>query len=148
MPIGLAPTARSSFAVHVIDHDALDKAPMLPLPFNEGVAIRGYSAINQPNCQIIVEDFMPGQEFEWTFTHDEMQYCLSGEMELTVWLPPLYQEKIETTITAGTLYTYPVGARKRVRVTSDVPVRHLCFCPPSPDYPFPTLEELKAGGDA
>ena len=24
-------------------------------------------------------------------------------------------------------------------------VRHLCFCPPSPDCPFPTFEDLKGG---
>jgi quercetin dioxygenase-like cupin family protein len=142
MPIGLAPTVRSTFEAHTIDHAALDAAPMLPLPFSNGVSIRGYSAINQPNCQIIVEDFMPGDEFDWVFTHDEMQYCLSGEMELTVYLPPLYSEVIKTKITAGTLYSYPVGARKHVKVTSDVPVRHICFCPPSPNYPFQSHAEL------
>lgn len=84
MPVGLAPTARSSFEAHVIDHAALDAAPLLELPFSPGVKIRGYSAINQPNCQVIVEDFMPGDEFEWTFVHDEMQYALSGEMEVEV----------------------------------------------------------------
>lgn len=143
MPIGLAPTPRSTFEAHTIDHEAMDNAPLLDLPFNPGVQVRGYSAINQPNCQIIIEDFMPGDEFSWTFTHDEMQYALSGEMELEVALPPLYQEVIKTRITPGTLFTYPVGARKTVKVVSDVPFRHICFCPPSPNYPFPTLEDLK-----
>ncbi len=143
MPIGLAPTPRSTFEAHTIDHKAMDNAPLLDLPFNPGVQVRGYSAINQPNCQIIIEDFMPGDEFSWTFTHDEMQYALSGEMELEVALPPLYQEVIKTRITPGTLFSYPVGARKTVKVVSDVPFRHICFCPPSPNYPFPTLDDLK-----
>ena len=144
MPIGLAPTARSSFAAHTIDHAAMDNAPLLDLPFNPGVQIRGYSAINQPNCQVIIEDFMPGDSFQWTFTHDEMQYCISGEMEVEVYLPPLYAEVVKTKIVPGTVYTYPVGARKHVKVTGSEPCRHICFCPPSPDYPFPTLEDLKA----
>jgi quercetin dioxygenase-like cupin family protein len=143
MPIGLAPTARSSFEAHDIDHAAMDSAPLLDLPFNPGVKIRGYSAINQPNCQIIIEDFMPGDEFDWVFVHDEMQYCLSGEMEVTVYLPPLYSEVIKARIKPGTIYSYPVGARKHVKVIGDEPFRHICFCPPSPNYPFPTLSELK-----
>jgi quercetin dioxygenase-like cupin family protein len=142
MPIGLSPNPRSSFAVSHLDEAALERVPLMDLPFNEGVQIRGYTAINQPNCQIIVEDFMPGQSLEWVFTHDEMQYCLSGEMDLTVWMPPLYAEKIETTIKAGTMYSFPVGARMRLTVTSDIPLRHICFCPPTPDYPFPTLDEI------
>lgn len=145
MPIGLAPTPRSGFAKHDIDHDALDAAPLLELPFNSGARIRGYSAINEPNCQVIIEDFMPGEDFDWVFTHDEFQYCISGEMEVEVWLPPLYTESVKAHIKPGTVFSYPVGARKHVKVLGDKPFRHICFCPPSPDYPFPTLEELKAG---
>lgn len=143
MPIGLAPTARSSFDAHTIDHAALDRAPLFPLPFSDGVTIRGYSAINQPNCQVIIEDFMPGTEFWWTFAHDEFQVALSGEMELEVYLPPLYSEIVKRTIRAGDIFVYPVGARKHVKITSKEPFRHICFCPPSPNYPFPTLADLK-----
>lgn len=144
MPIGLAPTVRSKFEAHQIDEEALDKAPMLDLPFNPGVQIRGYSAINQPNCQIIIEDFMPGDEIWWTFAHDEIQYAISGEMEVEVYLPPLYSEVTKVHIKPGMVFTYPVGARKHLKVLGDKPFRHICFCPPSPDYPFPTLDEIKA----
>jgi quercetin dioxygenase-like cupin family protein len=143
MPIGLAPTPRSTFAVHTIDGAALDAAPLMELPFNPGVKIRGYNAINQPNCQVIVEDFMPGDEFQWTFAHDEFQYCLSGEMEVEVFLPPLYTDIVTARIIPGTVYTYPVGARKHVKVTGSEPFRHICFCPPSPGYPFPSLQDLR-----
>jgi quercetin dioxygenase-like cupin family protein len=145
---GLAPTPRSQFEAHRIDHAALDGAPLFELPFNPGVKIRGYSAINQPNCQVIIEDFMPGDEFVWTFVHDEFQYCLQGEMEVQVWLPPLYDKMITARITPGTVYVYPLGARKKVKVIGDTPLRHICFCPPSPNYPFPTLAELQAAKDA
>lgn len=145
MPVGLAPTARSDFAVHRPDHAALDGAPLLRLPFNGAVDIRGYSAINQPNCQVIVEDFLPGTSFDWTFVHDDFQVAVSGEIALTVWLPPLYADKVEHRITAGMFYTFPLGARMHVEVIGDQPYRHLCFCPPSPNYPFPTLDEIKSG---
>ncbi len=140
---GAAPSPRSSFGSHLIDHDVADMAPSFDLPFNPGIKIRGYTAINEPNCQIIIEDFFPGDEFEWQFPHDEQQYCLSGKMELTVWLPPLYSEKIETVIVPGTVYNYPIGAKKKVKVLGDEVFRHICFCPPSPNYPFPTAEQVK-----
>jgi quercetin dioxygenase-like cupin family protein len=145
---GLAPNPRSNFEAHVIDNAAVDGAPLFEVPFNPGVKIRGYSAINQPNCQVIIEDFMPGDEFVWTFVHDEFQYCLSGEMEVQVWLPPLYDKMITARITPGTVYVYPLGARKKVKVIGDKPMRHICFCPPSPNYPFPTLADLKAAQEA
>jgi quercetin dioxygenase-like cupin family protein len=142
MPIGLAPTVRSKFEIHTPDHAALDRAPLFELPFNPGVLIRGYSAINQPNCQMIIEDFMPGTEFSWVFTHDEFQYAISGSMELEVWLPPLYSESTKCVVKPGDFYVYPVGARKHVKVLGSVPYRHLCICPPSPNYPFPTIADL------
>jgi len=145
MPRGLAPTERSSFEAHNINYAALDASALLDLPFSDEVKICGYTAINQRNCQIIIEDFMPGDEFWWTVVSDEQQYCLSGEMELEVYLPPLYCEVVKTTIKTGTVYSYPVGARKHVKVTSDEPVRHICFCAPSPNYPFPTIEEMNQG---
>ena len=101
---GAAPSPRSAFEAHKIDHDVMEKAPLLDLPFSDGIKIRGYSAINQPNCQVIIEDFFPGDEFEWQFPHDEIQYCLSGSMQLTVWSPPLYAERVDTVIEPGTLY--------------------------------------------
>lgn len=146
MPIGLAPTARSAFKAHDIDNAALDGAPLFDLPFNPGVQVRGYSAINQPNCQVIIEDFMPGSNFVWTFAHDEFQYTLSGAIEIEVFMPPLYSESVKTRLSTGSVYTFPVGARMHVSVVSAEPYRHICFCPPSPDYPFPTWEAL-SGAD-
>ena len=143
---GAAPSPRSAFEAHKIDHDVMEKAPLLDLPFSDGIKIRGYSAINQPNCQVIIEDFFPGDEFEWQFPHDEIQYCLSGSMQLTVWSPPLYAERVDTVIEPGTLYNYPIGTRKRVKVLGDEPFRHICFCPPSPNYPFPTADDVRAMG--
>ena len=143
---GAAPSPRSAFEAHKIDHDVMEKAQLLDLPFSDGIKIRGYSAINQPNCQVIIEDFFPGDEFEWQFAHDEIQYCLSGSMQLTVWSPPLFAERVDTVIEPGTLYNYPIGTRKRVKVLGDEPFRHICLCPPSPNYPFPTADDVRAMG--
>lgn len=145
MPVGLAPNPRSKFRHHRIDHRALDGAPAMPLPFQVGEQkIRGYSAISEPTVQIIIEDFLPGTEFSWVFTHDEYQYCISGAIDIEVWEPPLYQESTRARLEAGSVYSFPVGARMHVKVVGTEPFRHICFCPPNPGYPFPTLEEMKA----
>jgi quercetin dioxygenase-like cupin family protein len=141
--IGLAPSARSVFAKHSIDNAFLESLQQFDVPFNPGAKLRAYTAINQPNCQVIIEDFMPGAEFTWVFPHDEFQFCLSGEMDLQVWLPPLYEQPMKTRMKAGDVYTYPVGARKHVKVIGSEPYRHICFCPPSPNYPFPRYVERK-----
>lgn len=57
--------------------------------------------------------------------------------------PALYSESVKTRIVPGTIYTYPLGAREKLKPVSDVPFRRICFCPPSPNYPFPTLANLK-----
>ena len=143
MSIGLAPHPYSVFGHHEIDEKALDNAPLMDLPFNRGVQLRGYSAINQPNCQIIFEDFLPGQEFWWTVPHDEIQYCISGEADYEVFMAPLYSESVKTRLKAGSVCSLPAGARFHVKVLGDGPFRHLAICPPSPNYPFPEYEELK-----
>jgi quercetin dioxygenase-like cupin family protein len=148
MPIGLAPTAYSKFGHHKIDNATMDKSPQFELPFNPGVMLRGYSCINEPNCQVIIEDFMPGEEFWWTVPHDEFQYCLSGEMDLEVFMPPLYSEKAVVRVSAGSVYTLPAGARFHVKVIGDQPFRHICFCPPSPNYPYISYEDAKNLPDA
>ena len=81
--------------------------------------------------------------FAWTFVHDEMQYCTQGAIELEVFLPPLYAESAKAHVTPATILTFPIGARMHVKVLGDKPYRHICFCPLSPDYPFPSLDDLK-----
>jgi hypothetical protein len=144
MPIGLAPAPYSTFSAEHIDMAALARAPLMPLPFNPGVNIRAYTCVNQPNCQITFEMFLPGSEFIWTFAHDEFQYCTSGEMELEAWMPPLYSESVTTKIRAGGVYTIPVGTRIRFKILGGEPCTHVSFCTPSPGYPFPTYEQVLA----
>jgi mannose-6-phosphate isomerase-like protein (cupin superfamily) len=144
MPVGLAPTPRSLFEHAAIDYVALEAAPIFELPFNPGATLRGYDALNQPTCQIIVEDWMPGgPEFTWVFTHDEYQIGISGAADIEVHLPPLYSEAQKAELRAGSLYIFPVGARMKVRVLGNEPYRHICFCPPSPGYPFPKLADIR-----
>ncbi len=144
MPVGLAPNPRSKFRHHVIRDADMEGAPLFPLPFHQNVDLRGYTVIDEPTCQIIIEDFMPGTTIEWVFTHDEYQYGISGMADIEVFEPPLYQESSKARLEAGSVYTFPVGARMKITVVGDQPYRHICFCPPSPGYPFPTVDDVRA----
>ena len=147
MPVGLTPGDYSRFRVHRIVAEDMDAAEPMELPFNPGVMIRGYGTeINEPAAQVVIEDFLPGTEFDWTFVHDEMQYAISGEIDIEVFLPPLYAESVKERLSAGCVYLFPAGARMHVKVLGDEPYRHICFCTPNPSYPFPPAASMKADG--
>lgn len=143
MTNGLAPNPRSKFKAYDYDPADMEGTEWFDLPFNPGAKIRGYTVVNEANCQIVYEDFMPGSEFQWTFIHDEFQYAVAGEIEIEVFEPPLFQESTVTRFKAGTVCSFPLGARMHVKVIGDEPFRHICFCSPNPDYPFPTIEALR-----
>lgn len=145
MPVGLTPGQYSKFQVHRIRDSDMESAALLDLPFNPGVQIKGYGTeINEPAAQVVVEDFLPGSEFSWTFVHDELQYALSGEIDIEVFLPPLYAESVKTRLDKGCVYLFPAGARMHVKVVGDEPYRHICICTPNPGYPFPDAASMSA----
>ncbi|MEL7027794.1 MAG: hypothetical protein AAGL49_00975 [Pseudomonadota bacterium] len=147
MPVGLTPGQYSRFQVHRIKASDMEAAPLLELPFNPGVTLKGYKTeIDEPAAQVIVEDFLPGTEFSWTFVHDELQYALSGKIDIEVFLPPLYGESVKTTLDEGCIYLFPAGTRMHVKVLGDEPYRHICICVPNPGYPFPPAESMGGAG--
>ena len=91
--------------------------------------------LTSPTVRSSSRTFFPAMNLSGSFP-DEIQYCLSGSMQLTVWSPPLYAERVDTVIEPGTLYNYPIGTRKRVKVLGDEPFRHICFCPPAQTIRF------------
>lgn len=139
--MSLSGISYSKFKVHHFNHDDMDRAELIPLPFNPGVEIKGYSTeINEPCAQVVVEDFLPNTEIWWTFPHDEFHYCVSGSAEIEFFLPPLYAESVKETIRPGSVVLMPSGGRMNIK-TGDEPYRHICFCFPGPDYPFPPLRD-------
>lgn len=143
MPVGLTPSPYSKFKVHKIRPEDMETAALLDLPFNPGVQIKGYKTeIDEPAAQVIVEDFLPGSEFSWQFMHDELQYAISGAIDIEVFLPPLFAESVKKRLDAGCVYLLPAGARMHVSVVGDEPYRHICICVPNPGYPFPEAESM------
>jgi hypothetical protein len=42
---------------------------------------------DEPGATTGVEDFRPGDEVEWSFYHDEVQYILKGKAEFPILCP-------------------------------------------------------------
>lgn len=141
--MGLREISYSRFRVHQYDPADMEQATSFPLPFNPGVQIKGYGTeIDEPAGQIVIEDFLPGTEFNWQFAHDEMQYCISGQAEIEFFHPPLYSDSVKAQLGPGSMYLLPQGGRMQIKVIGDEPYRHICFCYPGPRYPFPPAASI------
>jgi quercetin dioxygenase-like cupin family protein len=128
----------SKFGIYHCEDSDLDTAPDLEFPFIPGSKFRAVNTgIDEPACQVNYEDFVKGQDIVWTVAHDEVQYVVSGEAEITYHLPPLMIETGKVIAKPGSIYLIPRGCRIVWRVLSDTPFRHLCVTYPNPGYPIP-----------
>ena len=89
---------------------------------------------DEPGASTGVEDFRPGDEVDWSFFHDEVQYITKGKAELTYSLPPLHRRWYKTTAEVGSIYLIPRGARVKFKVIGDEPYRHLFVIMPGGFY--------------
>ena len=90
--------------------------------------------LNVPQALIGVEDFLPGTITHWAFWHDEVQYVIRGEAEVTYTLVPNH-DKIDTVrIGPGKVYLILSGTRVSFKVTSEEPYTHLCVVMPRYHY--------------
>ena len=132
------------FKVYHCEDSDLDSAPAIEFPFIDGSRFKAVNTgIDEPGVQINYEDFVKGDDIVWTVAHDEVQYVVSGEAEITYHLPPLMLESGTVTAKAGSVYLIPRGCRIVWRVTSDEPFRHLCICFPNPGYPIEVAPSAK-----
>jgi hypothetical protein len=67
---------------------------------------------DEPGATTGVEDFRPGDEVEWSFYHDEVQYILKGKAEISYSLPPMHRRWYKTSAEEGCIYLIPRGARQ------------------------------------
>jgi ethanolamine utilization protein EutQ (cupin superfamily) len=90
---------------------------------------------DEPGGTTGVEDFRPGDEVEWNFFHDEVQYILKGKAEITYSLPPVHRKWYKTSAEEGSIYLIPRGARVKFKVIGSDPYRHLFVVMPGGFYP-------------
>jgi ethanolamine utilization protein EutQ (cupin superfamily) len=90
---------------------------------------------DEPGATTGVEDFRPGDEVEWSFYHDEVQYILKGKAEISYSLPPMHRRWYKTSAEEGCIYLIPRGARVKFKVIGNDPYRHLFVVMPGGFYP-------------
>ena len=74
-----------------------------------------------------VEHFPAGETISWTFDHDEWQYILKGEADVTYSLAStMHTEQKIMHIAPGDLYLIPCGARLTWKVAAGDDLLHLC----------------------
>lgn len=95
---------------------------------------------DEPGATTGVEDFRSGDEVEWSFYHDEVQYILKGKAEITYSLPPLHRRWYQTEASEGCVYLIPRGARVKFKVIGDEPYRHLFVVMPGGFYSADKLD--------
>lgn len=87
--------------------------------------MKGLFYVNEPHGFIALFEFPSGKTTEWMFHHEEIQYVLGGEAEITYSLPPMHLEWKKTTAKKGDIYLVPNGAHLKFKVTSKEPYTHL-----------------------
>ena len=81
--------------------------------------------VNDSRATIGIEDFLPGDTVHWSFFHDEVQYILQGEAEVTYTLIPNHDKVNTVRIKKGQAYLILNGTRATFRVLSKEPYTHL-----------------------
>jgi mannose-6-phosphate isomerase-like protein (cupin superfamily) len=97
--------------------------------------------INDPAATVSLEDFLPGEELNWAFWHDEVHLVISGKAEIHYTLPPSHN-RIRKKITGrGDTYLILNGSRVKFKVISREPYRHYCVIMPRYHYEKWLLED-------
>ena len=81
--------------------------------------------VNDARATIGIEDFLPGDTVHWAFFHDEFQYILQGEVEVTYTLIPNHDKVNTVRIKKGQAYLILNGTRATFKVLSKEPYTHL-----------------------
>ena len=132
----------SRTAVSKIDWPALDTAPLEPYPNAEGSRFRWQLILDEPACQVVIEDWFKDNDVEWTYWIDSLYLVISGSAEMEIWQPPNWATRTAAILEAGSIFLCPRGARARWHVTSDEPFRHVVVDMPNPGY---SVAELASG---
>ena len=125
-----------------LDWEALDAAPLESYPTVETSKFRWSMIVDQPTCQVVLEDWLKDNEIEWTYWVDSLFIVFSGTAEMEIWQPPNWTKRFKRTVGPNDVFLCPRGARARWKVTSEEPFRHLVVDIPNAGY---SVEEMNAG---
>jgi len=132
----------SKTAFSKIDWPALDAAALEPYPTKPESKFRWAIILDEPTCQVVVEDWLKGNDIEWTYWVDSLFFVVSGSAEMEIWQPPNWVTKTTKVVEKGSVFLCPRGARASWKVLSDEPFRHVVVDIPNAGY---SVDEINAG---
>lgn len=145
----MQPLVYSRFQLYRIDDADLDAVTPEPVGILGGGLQRMVGiGIDEPACQMVMEDFFPGSEYHWTTWQDQVDFVTSGSAEITCLLPPALEEKVVVVAEAPCVYLIPRGARITWKPLGDRPFRHISVDFPNPGFPSSLAPSVRAGGSS
>jgi len=140
----MQPLTYSRFSHYKLVDEDVESAPVETFPFSDGAKFRGVGVINQPACQVVFEDFLPGADFAWTCWHDEVHFVTHGRAEITYYEPPMFEGSGKILAEPGSLYLVPRGTRMEWTVLEG-PFRRFTVDFPNPGFPLNEPPSVAAG---
>jgi hypothetical protein len=146
----MQPLVYSKFRMYHIDDRDLDEVEPEAVEFLGGALQRMVGiGIDEPACQMVLEDFFPGGEYHWTTWQDQVDLVTQGSAEITCYLPPSLEEKVVVVAEAPCVYLIPRGTRITWKPLGDGPFRHISIDFPNPGFPTTparSVRESASGG--
>jgi mannose-6-phosphate isomerase-like protein (cupin superfamily) len=112
----------------------IEQAPMEPFPLKPDSRFRIVTLMNEPACQVVLEDWFKDNPIEWVYFVDAFHVVISGRAEITYRNPPDWPEERTVIAEPGMMYLTPRGAHVKWRILSDEPFRHVVLDIPNAGY--------------
>jgi len=138
------PLEYSRFRYYHIDPNDIESVPAEPAPMLGGGPSRCVGVgIDEPPCQLVLEDFFPGYEYSWTTYIDQLDLVTEGSCEITYTLPPAYDRTETVVVEAPGIYLIPRGTRIVWKPLGEGPFRHVSIDIPNPKFPVEDAVSVK-----
>jgi quercetin dioxygenase-like cupin family protein len=131
--------SRTAFAK--LDWPALEAAPLEPYPVKEDSKFRWQMILDEPTCQVVLEDWLKDNDIQWTYWVDSLFIVISGRAEMEIWQPPNWVQRTKRIVEKDDVFLCPRGARAWWKVLSDEPFRHIVVDIPNAGY---SVQEMGA----
>lgn len=142
----MQPIVYSRFRHYKIEPSDIEDVAPEPTPFLGGGPSRCVGiGIDEPACQLVLEDFFPGSEYQWTTFQDQIDFVTEGSCEIRYLLPPAYEESGTVIVEAPSVYLIPRGTRIVWRPLGDGPFRHISVDFPNPGFPVAQAASVLRG---
>ena len=125
--------------------ESMERATMEPFPLKPDSKFRIVTLMNEPACQVVLEDWFKDNPIEWVYFVDAFHIVLSGRARITYRNPPDWPEERTVIAEPGMMYLTPRGSHVKWEILSDEPFRHVVLDIPNAGYSEDIVGPLVGG---